>query len=182
MRLERQVMRRWLTAVVLTLAMLVGNVGTINAVPLQAQTAVRDTATPSEKAKLWVKDYRRLHVVVEDVPVNNIGLEADSIRTKAELRLRSAGIRPVSLAEYKTDPSADYYLWVQVNVVGAAYNINLSFNRITTWTLPNDRSFSFTASTWVTSGTGTQSRIGSVMEALDRNFDIFLNAYLKANQ
>src|SRR2546426_7929820 len=56
---------------------------------------VREILDRAEKEMLWVKDYKSLPIVIEDIPTNNIGVTKDAVQTKTELRLRQAGIRPL---------------------------------------------------------------------------------------
>ncbi|HLQ77337.1 MAG TPA: hypothetical protein VK210_08280 [Terriglobia bacterium] len=124
---------------------------------------------------LIVKNYKGLPVVVEDVNTSSVGITRDAIKNRAELRVRSAGLRPI-------EGDGTQWVYVRVNVVGAGFAINVSFRRKVFWYRLDGSITSDVGSVWETGTTGTTPNAGYVMETLDRVLDTFLNAYLKANQ
>ena len=130
-----------------------------------------------EKINLWVKDYKNLPVTVV-IQANDIGMTEDAARTKTELRLRQAGIRPL-----KSDAFVDHRLIVYVRFSGPAFSIDVAFNRMAIWGLPDQSRYSGGVQTWDVSTVGEHGSDGPyIIRALDEGLDKFLNAYLKANQ
>ena len=61
--------------------------------------------------------------------------------------------------------------------------MNVIFNRLVMWKLPNEKSVSDYAETWGTGYVGTHGANSTFFDGfLDGLLDEFLNAYLKANQ
>lgn len=100
-----------------------------------------------------------------------IGLTKNSIETLVRSRLRAARIY--------TENLAGQYLYVNVNVVGSAYGIRLSFNK------PVKDSFTqrvSTAETWDSSSTGTHGRdAGFILQSISQHIDKFIDDYLRVN-
>ncbi len=141
------------------------------------------TAERVEKQALWVKDYKKLPILIEEIESNTLGVTKDSIRTKTELRLRQANIRPSDSASH-APPSDEYYLYVNIGLFDGAFVVQLEFQRSATWELPDGNlSRPLHLTTWSAVSFG---RYGSsstfIIEQLDGLLDKFLNAYLKANQ
>ncbi len=122
--------------------------------------------------------YVAVMVVGLDAEARSIGLTRDRIQTRAELRLRSAGLTPGN--DFSKNGTA---LHVNVNVIGDAFSIAVEYKRRVEFTTGNRR-YRHVAMAWDSGTTGTHSRTGAVyiMNALDRQLDKFLNAYLKVNQ
>ena len=132
------------------------------------------------KSGLETANYKYVDVVIEKLKADEhrIGLTKDRIRTRVELRLRSAGLTPGNDAT-----KSDAHLYVQVTVSGNGFNIAAQYRRLVDFTTGNRR-YRGTAATWETGSTGTHARTGAafIMNALDVTLDKFLNAYLKGNQ
>ena len=73
--------------------------------------------------------------------------------------------------------------YVNVNVIGNAFNILVEYKRVVDFTTGNQR-YSKVATTWDATTTEMHSSSGPafIMNELDVKLDKFLNAYLKANQ
>jgi hypothetical protein len=153
--------------------------------------ARRQRIIDHSKQELWVRNYKDLGLVVS--VSKNALLTEDAVRTKVELRLRQAGIRPVDLLHTQPSPGVletlfsagqGQTLYINVTLVRQAFSINLDFQRDVSWTLPDGTVNDSVTTTWTSSGTtglhGSSS--GYVMDALNEQLDEFLNAYLKANQ
>ena len=103
------------------------------------------------------------------------GLTIDMIQTRVELRLRSVGLRPVSVSHNRP------YLRVQISVQGNSFDIDIDYVRLVTYRIVG-KAVSIVAVTWNKGGIGTAYDSAIVMSSLDQLLDTFLNAYLKANQ
>jgi hypothetical protein len=121
---------------------------------------------------------KRLDILIEELTKEayDIGLTTEKLRTKCELRLRQAGIEPIDSLGSST------YLYLNCNIVGAAYNIFLSLNRRVKFEV-GDKTYNKDAcSTWTSGTTGTHGWNGNnLIGELDNLLDLFLNDYLKAN-
>ncbi len=123
--------------------------------------------------------YKYIFIILERLgsEASNIGLTFDSIYTRVELRLRSAGLTPD--IEGKND---DSYLYVNVFVVGAAYTVAVRYERRVIFTA-GDQQYIYYSPTWESASIGTHARSRVyIMNALDQQLDKFLNEYLKVNQ
>ncbi len=123
--------------------------------------------------------YKYIFIILERLGsgASNIGLTADSIYTRVELRLRSAGLTPD--IEGKND---DSYLYVNVFVVGAAYTVEVRYERRVIFTA-GDQQYIYYSPTWESLSTGIHgNNAAHIMNSLDRRLDKFLNEYLKVNQ
>ena len=78
----------------------------------------------------------------------------------------------------------DYYLDVQITVVGTYFRAAVAFKRFASYELPNGESGQGYMTSWERTATGTV--IGDnaeyVIDSLNHVLEIFLNEYLKANQ
>jgi hypothetical protein len=140
------------------------------------------SASAQRQEDLWVKNYRNLNVLISlEDGVRKAGITEDTVRTKVELHLRQANIRPQTLRSISELSEDHQTLDVSVNVVGQAFGIEIGFLRNVVWTLPDGKIIRNFAATWNfgTTGTGNSSFI---LSSLDEVLDRFLNAYLKANQ
>ena len=113
---------------------------------------------------------------------NELGITEDDVRTKVELHLRQAGIRPhlVEKGGIETEPS----VFAQVLTYKSAFVVQIVFRRAVSWTLPNGRSTGqWWLSPWSKQFIGVQEhdRVG-VLSEVGELMDKFLNEYLKANQ
>ncbi|MGD0626389.1 MAG: hypothetical protein ABSB32_16930 [Thermodesulfobacteriota bacterium] len=127
---------------------------------------------------LETSDYRKVVVVIENLSEDaiNIGLTQERIRTKCELRLRQAGLEPLSRLNEKSE-----CLYINIHVVGFAYHISLEFRRLIYFDA-GMISYRTVSATWKIGATGTHGRDPeSIIQGLDGRLDNFLNEYLKAN-
>ncbi len=126
---------------------------------------------------LEVADYRDVPLVIERLPgeAEQIGLQAERIRTKTELRLRTAGLRP-------TVHEGDHYLYIQVNVVSRAFQITLEFKRPVSYKTADSRTYSKLGIVWNTTVTGTHENDPEyIITTIDTLLDRFINEYLASN-
>src|SRR5262249_2320246 len=99
------------------------------------------------------------------------------VRTHTELRMRTAGLKP-------SDSSvAERYLYVDISVLRGVFDVQLSLIRDGHWSTPDNQVQSGFVIVWTKSIMGASSLGDAViLETLDKLLDVFLNAYLKANQ
>jgi predicted phage tail protein len=125
-----------------------------------------------------VSGYRNLYVVIEKLSpdAQRIGLTDTVVRNRVELRLRAAGIKPVGTLE-----RADY-LYVMIGVVGAAFSVEVTFDRSVTY-FDGASMREAAAATWSKSFLGTHGFNATyILGGVDQVLNDFLNAYLRANQ
>ena len=118
-------------------------------------------------------------LVVEDLPQDaiQIGLTKNSIETLVRSRLRAARIYDPDAGESALGP----YLYVNVNVVGPAFNAGLELRKKVSDPLSG---WSFHAPTWEQGGAGTHGRASSqfILGALSQYTDEFIDEYLRVNE
>jgi len=138
--------------------------------PLEAQTGQWGTG-------LEVVDYRNVPLVIEHLPgeAERIRLRDARIRTRAELRLRTAGLRPVS-------HEGAHFLYIKVNVVERAFQVTLEFKRPVSYAVTDDRTYTKIGVVWDADVTGTHANDPEyIISTLDTLLDRFINEYLGAN-
>lgn len=133
-----------------------------------------------ENADAWL-DYfqlfnecRPMYLLIERLSGDeaDIGLTEARIQTMVEARLRSARLYDGSVRSP--------YLYVQVTVVGRAFNFGISFKKTLYDPVTDRRSV---ATTWDVGGTGTHgSDAGYVLQALSEFVDTFVVEYLRVNE
>ena len=136
---------------------------------------------PSDDQRLIVTDHKNLELLLEPIKENRAGITEEAIRARAELRMRSAGLKPYK--QVGSEGTGARFLYVNLNISGADFNLALKFERVVYWVLPKDAIASAYAIIWeraVLGGHGDSS--ARILETLDGLLDQFLNAYLKANQ
>ena len=114
-----------------------------------------------------------MRLVVEGLPPDaaEINLSEESIQAALESRLRSARLY---------DSVGIDRLYSRVNVVGAAFSIELEFMKVVQ-DLDSDETR--LASTWETGSTGTHgSDAGYILSAISRHMDRFLVEFLRVNE
>ena len=114
-----------------------------------------------------------LYLLVESLPehANRIGLKKIDIILAAESRLRSARIY--------TDRVLAPVLYINVNVVGLAYNVSFELKKIVYDALSGKTG---DATTWVISATGTHGQHkDAILNAVDDFMDLFILEFLRAN-
>ena len=130
-----------------------------------------DEVSPFDRFELF-NSCEPMSVVAERLPSRaaEIGLTVESLRTAVESRLRSARLY---------DDDATPYLYLNVNVVGGAFSINLEYRR---WVC-HSVSGCGPATTWRLGVTGTHGAdAGYIRSAVAECMDTFLVEYLKVNE
>ena len=124
---------------------------------------------------LEIDNYQLVRVLVEDdKAIEQIGLTTDRIRTRVELRLQQARLK----LGHRPDRA---FLYVNVNVAGHGFAIQLAFKRWVSYLVGNVARQRL-ASTWDTGRAGTYTKNPEyIIQQLDILLDEFLNEYLKAN-
>ncbi len=129
---------------------------------------------------LEVASHKRLNVAIEGIDDEDrqAGLTEELIRAKVELQLRRNGISPNT----KLDLSQSWYLYVRVDTVSEAFSIDVEFKRLVTYS-SEGRMYETIATVWDQNLTGVFAGDSSfILQHLANMLDLFINAYLKANQ
>lgn len=114
----------------------------------------------------------KLLVLGVDDDAGKIGLTKSRLQTAAESRLRSARL-------YDSD-AAIPILYVNVNVVGRAFNIDLEYNKPVRDVATGEL---WLATTWGAGSTGTHGgNAGYIVSVLSEKLDQFLVEYLRVNE
>ena len=128
-------------------------------------------------------------IVTDYTSLREIGLTQDSIRGRVQQRLQS-----LDFTALPEDDASPQWLYVGINGVGPAYNIDVSFHRKTFYLRvnrsdvfsPTDPDFTVlthTGETWATGSVGTHGGdLNFVLNAVEGHVDEFLNQYLASNQ
>ena len=114
-----------------------------------------------------------LDLIVESLhpDAGEIRLTKSAITTTVRSRLRAARI-------YNAEQTA--YLYVNVNVAGRAYSINVSLNR---WLTDPVHDTSGIATTWNSGSTGTHGgNSGYILQVIGEHMDRFIDQYLEINE
>ena len=130
----------------------------------------------------------KFEVVIEDFArekdIKKIGLTKERLRTVAELRLRKEGMTIVDEKnrEIPADEKSEIpMVYINVNVVGLAYNINLMICEDVVLKRPSSVTW-ILAPIWGRSITGTHGgRSEEIISSLNMLLDGFFNDYYKAN-
>jgi hypothetical protein len=129
--------------------------------------------------RLTISDYKTVKLVIEDIePPNSTTLTKEAVQNRAELRMRAAGLKPVSVV----GPAPFRYLYINVNLIRSSYGVSVEFYRWAFWETASGKTGSGYVSVWDNSIIGNPPDSGRILNALDGLMDDFLNAYLKANQ
>jgi hypothetical protein len=122
-------------------------------------------------------DYKRVKVVVNFRETGSPFGEAfkERIRTRCDLRLRQAGLEPVS------QKNTGEYLRVGLGILSRTMAIDLDFMRLVAFSA-EEKIYLAEASTWEAGTFGTHGgKEESLLSSLDGRLDSFLKEYLKAN-
>ncbi len=137
----------------------------------------QDSTAPTklDRFKLW-NECRPIELEIASLPNDaaEIDLTEERVGTIVRSRLRVARI-------YKDGISSTLpFLFVAVNVVGQAYNVNFTFHKPVTDLASNEQGF---ASTWNIRGTGTHGRGGGgfILQYVSEHTDKFIDEYLRVN-
>ena len=121
----------------------------------------------------------KFEMIIEalDKDAEKIGLTENRLKTVVELRLRREGITIVDVSSDLEIP----YVYINVNVVGNAYNVKLDINEwVDLERIPVSRGC--TATVWEVFITGTHGgKSENIVDSLNILFDDFFNDYYKAN-
>jgi len=158
----------------------------------QATKAKASVEDPEKERLLVGDDYKALCLMVDEIYAkeNRTNLTTEAMRNRTEVRLRSAGIRPIDLLENLTECTDDSkgsdrrYLQVSVTFQGNAFRVTVDFvRRVAWWVTKSDDIRSGPAATRQDIAIGIHNgNSAPIIEALDAMLDRFLNAYLKANE
>ena len=122
-------------------------------------------------------DYKRVKVVINFRETGSPFGEAfkEKVRTKCDLRLRQAGLEPLS------QKNTGEYLRVGLGILSRTMAIDLDFMRLVAFSAEG-KIYLAEASTWEAGTFGTHGgKEESILTALDGILDSFLKEYLKAN-
>ena len=147
-------------------------------VPAWCQNTADDSANEqAERDGLKVSDYKTLPVIVMEIEPNSAKINEESVKAVAESRMKAAGLTVTS------DPK-DYFLLISVHVEGSAFDIDIGFYRRASWELPDGKIVHNFLETWNGGDSlGTHDNTDAlIMKELDGRLELFLSAYLKANQ
>ena len=108
-----------------------------------------------------------------DSDATGIGLTEQSIQNVVESRLRSARL-------YDSNLFSDSYLYVNVNVIGLAFGIDLEYYKMVIDEASGLRGL---AATWSRGLIGTHGRDASyILSSVSELMDLFLVEYLRVNE
>jgi hypothetical protein len=150
----------------------------VAAMPARSQSNATDAANEqAEHDGLKVSDYKTVPVIVLEIEPNGAKITEDAVKTHTESRMKAAGLTLVS------DPN-DRFLLISVHVEGAAFDIDIGFYRRASWELPDGKIVHNFLETWNAGDSlGTHDNSDApIMKELDTRLEIFLSAYLRANQ
>ncbi len=134
--------------------------------------AQEDAKSLLARFKLF-NECKPMKLIVEGLhdDASKIGLTEVQLQAAAESRLRSARLY---------DAAETPYLYVQVNVVGPAYNISVEYNKVVFDLASGESSL---AATWDRGSTGTHGReAGYILSSVSQHMDQFLVEYLRVNE
>ena len=107
----------------------------------------------------------------DDEDAVEIRLTKAQLQTAAESRLRSARLY---------DAAETPFLFVNVNVVGRAYSIDVEYHK---WVFDLASGESIWAPTWISGGAGTHGgRAAYILSSVSQHLDEFLVEYLRVNE
>ena len=144
------------------------------ALVLAAPAGAVEKVTELDRFELWY-GCQPVFLVVEGLPdsAKAIGLSTSRIETAVRSRLRSARI-------YSAErPWPRPYLYVNVNVLGAAFGHRLELNK---WVKDEASGEEGRAATWRRGGIGTHGESASfVLSTIGEFTDLFIDEYLRVN-
>lgn len=131
---------------------------------------------------LKVDDHENITILIEELTVDaqDIGLTRSRLRSRTEIRFRQVGLRP------NEDVGDAFHYYINVNVVGPAFNISAKFNRpLFFWGENSDgdtRLLRTAGTTYERSILGTHGGNPEyIIGALDQILDDFISKYLQVN-
>jgi len=141
------------------------------AIVLSSSTNATDAVQEYDRFQLW-NDCRPLGLIVEPLPedATDIGLAEEAVTAAVHSRLRTGRL-------YGDD--ARQFLWISVNVVSLAFNINVGFYKAVRDEMSG---VNLSAITWLASFTGMHGRDSSyILSSVTRKVDEFIDEYLRVN-
>lgn len=129
---------------------------------------------------LEIDNPRKVEVLIESLgdDAKEAGLSESLILAKVNLRLRQNGLTPVNREKEREQEGI---LHVNTTVVNNAYYMSVSFYRIVFY-YSNNQLITKLAPTWVKESTGTFGRDANfILNNLENHIDVFIDAYLSAN-
>ena len=142
------------------------------ALVLAVPASAAEKVTDRDRFALW-NGCQPVRLLVEDLPerAKAIGLSTSRIETAVRSRLRGARMY--------SDERLWPYLYVNVNVVGAAFGYKLELNK---WVKDEASGEEDMAETWGRGGVGTHGKNPSyVLSAIGELTDLFIDEYLRVN-
>ena len=131
-----------------------------------------DVATKYDRFKLW-NDCLPMGLLIESLPkgASDIGLTKETLTTTVRSRLRAARLYNASGLEY---------LYLNVNVFGKAFNVDLGFRKVVKDVMSGELNH---GTTWSTGSTGTHGRNpGFIRSTVSEHTDEFIDEYLRVNE
>ena len=139
-----------------------------------ADSASAASVTDFDRFMLW-SDCRPMELVVEGLPEDavQIGLTKERIAIAVRSRLRAARL-------YEMSAPSSPYLYVNVNVVGLSFSIEIAYNKYVQDLVTGKI---YRARTWGTGVTGTHGKdAGYILSVVAQNMDEFIDEYLRVNE
>lgn len=128
---------------------------------------------------LEMLDYKKLGLDIEIISNYStlLSLDKERVYLKCKSKLDQSGIKLI-------DPEqAEATLKVNINIEDFAYNVELDFSRIVSYSVKKKGDFQVNGITWNRGTTGThEESAGIIMLALDELLNNFLEEYVKTNQ
>ena len=126
---------------------------------------------------LEVDNHEEVQVIIENLSpaALNIGLTKDRIESRVNIRLRQVNLRPV------TDSDRLSHLYINFTVIDQSYNIQLNFVRVVSYNA-GDVEYYTPASVYSRLFSGIYPQNSEdIISGLDQLLDVFISAYLNAN-
>jgi len=126
---------------------------------------------------LQVADPGKIRVLIEDLPsgAQRLGLSQQQVGARVSSNLRKAGIKPVDEAI-----TPEIVLYVQISVVENTVCVDVAVMRPVTFQV-GDSIMSTLGTTWRKGVSGRANTADYILQAVDRQVDVFCNEFLKAN-
>lgn len=140
--------------------------------PILVGLASAEEVTKRDRFRLW-SACLPMDLLIESLPkgASDIGLTKETVTTAVRSRLRVARLYSASRLAY---------LYVNVNVVGKAFNVDLEFHKVVEDAVSGEINH---ATTWSTGSTGTHGRnAGFIRSTVSEHTDEFIDEYLRVNE
>ena len=134
-------------------------------------------------------NYKELHVVVEELDKNSVGVTRKNLERTVKLRLMKNGIKPI------TDTRSKHYLYLRVNImdilypikaIGVAVKLDITLQKYSSDYVSADHGASrdHVPTTILSShdgGLALKTSKAGVLEVVEEEIDTFILKYLEAN-